>query len=86
MLYDGPLANIKSHFSYKQSHATGVRNQTFPPFVVTIIIISLIDKMANNIMHGLKQYMIWFSIIIHDKKTAMGETTCNEGPIPFDLG
>jgi hypothetical protein len=35
-----------------------IRNQTFPPFGVTVRIISLIDKMANNIAHGLKQYRI----------------------------
>jgi len=35
-----------------------VRNQTFLPFGVIIKIISLMDIMANNIMHGLKQYKI----------------------------
>jgi hypothetical protein len=45
-----------------------VRNQTFPPFGVIVKIVSLIDRMANNIVHGFRQYMLWLSIIIHHKK------------------
>ncbi len=72
-----------------------VKNQTFPPFGVTIKIVSLIDKMVDNTTHGLsfKSCFSQFEVL-HDltfyhhspQKNVRGETTYSEGSTSFDLG
>jgi len=63
-----------------------VKNQTFPPFGIIVRIVSLTNKMANNTTHGLKQYKIWFFVIIFPKKMPGKRQTCDEGPFFFYLG
>jgi len=60
-----------------------VKNQTFPPFGIIVRIVSLTNKMANNTMHGLKQYKIWFFVIIFPKKMPRKRQLVMKDPFLF---
>jgi hypothetical protein len=60
-----------------------VRNQTFPPFGVIVRIVSLIDKMVDNIVHDLRQYKIWLFVIIHHKKMSREKYSAAGDPFLF---
>jgi hypothetical protein len=42
-----------------------LNNQTFPPFGVSVKIVSLTDLIIDYIAHGLRYYKIWLFVIIH---------------------
>jgi len=62
-----------------------VKTHTFIPFDGTTNTVILANKMANHIMHNLRQNKIRLTTIIHHKKIVQRKTTCGEGLMFFDL-